>query len=237
MPLTRPERFSAFPASSIAPRPRVRTCLGPRVLARRFVGPVRHSGPLITQCHNCKTRRKRIPSRFDSRTRAFRKAKPNPIPIGPTASAANASGSVQTTLSKLPRATHLRTIPLFPRGSPDRVLTFIDTSPTDEPITSRLPVKRGVAANRSLPVDLFVLMQPRNGLARPHAGRISVSEFLGDFAQYGVIVRGLVARHSPPVHRLRCKMLIPIASDHIAVPSFRIGVFLVNKGDATKTIP
>ena len=36
MPLTRPERFSAFPASSIAPRPRVRTCLGPRVLARQF---------------------------------------------------------------------------------------------------------------------------------------------------------------------------------------------------------
>ena len=97
-----------------------------------------------------------------------------------------------------------------------------------------MPVKRGVAANRSLPVDLFVLMQPRNGLARPQAGRISVSKFLGDFAQYGVIVRGLVARHSPPVHRLRCKMRIPIASDHIAVPSFRIGVFLLHKGDATE---
>src|ERR1022692_1395313 len=83
-------------------------------------------------------------------------------------------------------------------------------------ITAGLPVKRGVAANRSLPVDLFVLMQPRNGLACPQAGRISVSKFLGDSAQYGVIVRGLVARHSPPVHRLRCKMRIPIASDHIA---------------------
>src|SRR5271165_6619203 len=88
-----------------------------------------------------------------------------------------------------------------------------------------------------LPVDLFVLMQPRNGLARPQAGGISVSKFLGDFAQYRVIVRGLVARHSPPVHRLRCKMRIPIASEYVAVPSFRIGVFLVNKGNATKTIP
>ena len=100
---------------------------GPVCSPDSFVAPVRHSGPLITQCHNCKTRRKRIPSLFDSRTRAFRKAKPNSIPIDPTASAANASGSVQTTLSKLPRATHLRTIRLFPRGSPDRVLTFLDS--------------------------------------------------------------------------------------------------------------
>src|SRR5579864_7039448 len=38
-------------------------------------------------------------------------------------------------------------------------------------------------------------------------------------------------------NRLRCKMRIPIANDHIAVPSFRIGVSLVNKRDTTKTMP
>ena len=117
MPLTRPERFSAFPASSIAPRPCVRTCLGRPVRSPdSFVAPVQHSGPLITQATTAKHGANGFPSRFDSRTRAFRKPKPNSIPISPTASAANASGSVQTTLSKLPRATHSRTIRRFLSG-------------------------------------------------------------------------------------------------------------------------
>ena len=49
----------------------------------------------------------------------------NRNPIDLTASAANASGSVQTTLSKLPRR-HRPVIPaLLLRGSPDRDLSFL----------------------------------------------------------------------------------------------------------------
>jgi hypothetical protein len=62
----------------------------------------------------------------------------------------------------------------------------------------------------------------------PHARRISASKVLRDCAQRGVIVGSFVVRAprpastSPPVEKG-----VPKASDHIAVPSFRIGVFLV----------
>ena len=60
---------------------------------------------------------------------------PNRNPIDLTASAANASGSVQTTLSKLPRR-HRPVIPaLLLRGSPDRDLSFMRT----QLISCRLP--------------------------------------------------------------------------------------------------
>ena len=62
-------------------------------------------------------------------------APPNRNPIDLTASAANASGSVQTTLSKLPRP-HRPVIPtLLLRGSPDRDLSFMRT----QLISCRLP--------------------------------------------------------------------------------------------------
>ena len=79
------------------------------------------------------------------------------------------------------------------------------------------------------------LMQPWNRLARPYAGRVGAPKLLGNFAQHRVIVRCFIVRDSPPVHCFRCKMRILKASDHIAVPSFCIGVFLMHKGDATET--
>src|SRR5690349_14197477 len=51
----------------------------------------------------------------------------NPNPIALTASAANASGSVQTTLSKLPRPHRPVILALLLRGSPDRDLSFVGT--------------------------------------------------------------------------------------------------------------
>jgi hypothetical protein len=54
-------------------------------------------------------------------------AQPNRNPIDPTASAANASGSVQTTLSKLPRPHGPAILVLLHRGSPDRDLSFNST--------------------------------------------------------------------------------------------------------------
>ena len=56
----------------------------------------------------------------------------------------------------------------------------------------------------------------------------------GDFAQHRVIVGRAVLRDRPPVHRFRRKMGIANVSDHVAVPSFRIGVFLLHEGDAAK---
>src|SRR5437868_344283 len=50
-----------------------------------------------------------------------------------------------------------------------------------------------------------------------------------------MIVGRLIVRHSSPVHRLGCKMGLREASDHVAVPSFRIGVLLVDKGNAADT--
>jgi hypothetical protein len=83
---------------------------------------------------------------------------------------------------------------------------------------------------------LWCLMQPGDRLARPHAGRIFASKLFGDFAQHRVIVGRAVLRDSPPVHRFRGEMGIPTVSDNVAVPSFRIGVFLLHEGDAAKTI-
>jgi hypothetical protein len=61
-------------------------------------------------------------------------------PVSRLQSAANASGSLQTTLSKLPRPPGLRTPTHFcRRGSPDRDLSLVSTNPTDQPITSGLP--------------------------------------------------------------------------------------------------
>lgn len=79
-------------------------------------------------------------------------------------------------------------------------------------------------------------MQPRNCLACPHAGRIFASQFSGDFAQDGVIVGRAVLRDGPPVHHFRREMGITMASDHVAIPSFRMGLFLLYEGDAAKTI-
>ena len=82
-----------------------------------------------------------------------------------------------------------------------------------------------------------VLMQPWNTFAGPHPGRVSAPQFLSDPAQPRVIIRSLIVCDSSPVHRLRRKMGVPIASDHVAIPSFRIGVFLLHEGDTAKTIP
>ena len=51
-----------------------------------------------------------------------------------------------------------------------------------------------------------------------------------------MIVARAILRHSPPVHRLRSKVPVSEASDHIAIPPFRIGVFLPNESHATQTI-
>ena len=51
-----------------------------------------------------------------------------------------------------------------------------------------------------------------------------------------MVVGRAVLRDCPPVHRFRREMGIAILSDHVAVPSFRIGVFLVHEGDAAQAI-
>jgi hypothetical protein len=67
--------------------------------------------------------------RFVAAKTVRRLAQPNRNPIDPTASAANASGSVQTTLSKLPRPHGPAILVLLHRGSPDRDLSFISIDP------------------------------------------------------------------------------------------------------------
>ena len=61
-------------------------------------------------------------------------------------------------------------------------------------------------------------------------------QFLGDFAQDRVIVGRAVLRDSPLVHRFRREMGIAKLGDHVAVPSFRVGVFLLHEREAAKTI-
>ena len=67
-------------------------------------------------------------------------ARTNRNPIALTASAANASGSVQTTLSKLPRPHDLCVPAFLLRGSPDRDLSFVSTNPENWRPTSVLTV-------------------------------------------------------------------------------------------------
>ena len=82
-------------------------------------------------------------------------APPNRNPIDLTASAANASGSVQTTLSKLPRP-HRPVIPtLLLRGSPDRDLSFPDIYPA---LTAEI-----ILNERACPSELESPRQARNG--------------------------------------------------------------------------
>ena len=49
-----------------------------------------------------------------------------------------------------------------------------------------------------------------------------------------MIMARTILRDSPPVHRFRCKMGIAKASDHIAIPSFLILVFLAHEGNPTE---
>jgi hypothetical protein len=79
-------------------------------------------------------------------------------------------------------------------------------------------------------------MQPRNRFARPDAGRVDTSKFLGDLAQNNMIVARTILRHCPPVHCLGGEVRISIASDHIAIPSFRIHVSLLHEGNTTKAV-
>jgi hypothetical protein len=61
----------------------------------------------------------------------------------------------------------------------------------------------------------------------------------GTFSQFHrtiVIVGRAVLLDGSPVHRFWRKMGIAIPSDHVAVPSFRIGVFLLHAGETAKAI-
>jgi hypothetical protein len=82
---------------------------------------------------------------------------------------------------------------------------------------------------------LRLFRQPRSCLSGPHAARVSALKMLRNFAQRRVIVSCLIACYSAPIHGGRCGMGIRKSSDHVAIPSFRIAIFLVNKGDTTET--
>jgi len=79
-------------------------------------------------------------------------------------------------------------------------------------------------------------MQPRIRLARPNARWVCAPKFLGDLAQNSMIVACAILRHCPPVHCLGGEVRISIASDHIAIPSFRIRVSLLDEGNTTKAV-
>ena len=57
---------------------------------------------------------------------------------------------------------------------------------------------------------------------------------LGDFAQYTVIVRRLVARHSAPVHRSGCRMGFSKTRNHVVVPAHCVVIFLVHERNAAE---
>ena len=61
------------------------------------------------------------------------------------------------------------------------------------------------------------------------------SKIFGGFAQYGVIAGRLVMSHSPPVHSAGRGIGLPKARHHVAIPAFRIGIFLVHEGDSTQS--
>jgi hypothetical protein len=70
----------------------------------------------------------------------------------------------------------------------------------------------------------------------PNARRVRASQLFGDFAQHRVIVGGAALRNNSPVHRFGREMEVAILSDQIAVPPFRVDVFLLHEGDAALTI-
>lgn len=82
----------------------------------------------------------------------------------------------------------------------------------------------------------FVFNAATESPCSPTHWRVFASKLLGDFAQHRVVVGRAVLRDCTPVHRFRREMGIATVSDHVAVPSFRIGVFLLHEGDAAKTI-
>src|SRR5256885_14494873 len=67
-------------------------------------------------------------------------AQPNRNPIDLTASAANASGSLQTTLSKLPQPRHQCATASHLGAVPIGIYRLSAPNPTGEPITTGLPV-------------------------------------------------------------------------------------------------
>jgi hypothetical protein len=105
-------------------------------------------------------------------------ARTNRNPIALTASAANASGSVQTTLSKLPRPHDLCVPAFLLRGSPDRDLTFVGTN-SENPANfciARHPA--GTGAGSAIRCEYLIM--PRFHLTAEGAQAYTVpSEFRG----------------------------------------------------------
>src|SRR5437588_3786418 len=79
---------------------------------------------------------------------------------------------------------------------------------------------------------LFFTRQPGNDLAGPHALRISIAKLLRHFAQAGVVVGGLVARHPQPIHGAGRGVGSTEARDHVVIPAFGVSIFLLHERDA-----
>src|SRR5438270_2849754 len=75
--------------------------------------------------------------------------------------------------------------------------------------------------------------EPGNGLARPHAGGIRGSKFLGDFAQHRVVVRCLIVRYCSPVQCARCRMGMPKSGHDAVIPALSICILLLHESDST----
>ena len=84
-------------------------------------------------------------------------------------------------------------------------------------------------------VDHTWTMDSINGASQVHRMWVVCRNVLA-IPQDRVIVGRAVLLDGSPVHRFWRKMGIAILSDHVAVPSFRIGVFLLHAGETAKAI-
>jgi len=78
-------------------------------------------------------------------------------------------------------------------------------------------------------------MGPGITLQRPLIARMVLVQFFGDFTEDGVIVRRFVVTHSAPVDGFRGHRRVSIIFSHAGVNVFRVGPFLVHKGDPSQS--
>src|SRR4051794_8633329 len=78
--------------------------------------------------------------------------------------------------------------------------------------------------------------KPRDGLASPNTAGVSPLEFLGDFAQYGMVVGRLIVCDGTPIHCAGRRMRLRETRDDVVVPALRVGIFLVHEGNAAKAV-